>query len=142
MDLRAALEEIKASRDTFGPLIRAQAEHIPDRIALRFEEETVTFGAYNEAVNRLAGVLRREGVDAGAPVAILCLNSPLFLAALGAVAKLGAIGALINTHVAGAGLRHVLGVSGARVGLCDAHALPALRDVAGTHPVRFLAGTR
>src|SRR5262249_8480946 len=70
---------------------------------------------------------------------ILCLNSPLFLAAVGAVAKLGAIGALVNTHVTGAGLTHVLRASGATIGVCDAHAVPALRDVAGTHSVRFLA---
>src|SRR5207247_1831732 len=50
-----------------------------------------------------------------------------------------AIGALINTHGAGAGLTHVLGVSGARTGVCDAAALPALAAVAGSHVVRFLA---
>jgi len=139
MGLAAILQELKRSTDTFGPFIRQQAERIPDRIALRFEDETVTYGAYNQAVNALAATLRREGVTAGTPVAILALNSPLFLAALGAVAKLGAIGALLNTHVTGAALTHVLRVSGARVGLCDEPALPALDGVAGSHPVRFLA---
>jgi fatty-acyl-CoA synthase len=139
VDLQALLGELKRSTDTFGPFIRAQAEVIPDRIALKFEDETVTYGAYNAAVNRIAAVLAREGVRAGTPVAILCLNSPLFLVVLGAVAKLGAIGALINTHVAGAGLTHVLRASGAPIGVCDAHALAALAGVTGTHPVRFLA---
>jgi len=139
MDLQAAIAELKRSSDTFGPFIRAQAERIPDQVALKFEDETVTYGAYDRAVNRIAARLGREGVGAGTPVAILAQNSPLFLAALGAVAKLGAIGALINTHVAGAGLTHVLGVSGARTGVCDAAALPALAAVAGSHLVRFLA---
>jgi len=139
MDLQAAIAELKRSSDTFGPFIRAQAERIPDQVALKFEDETVTYGAYDRAVNRIAARLGREGVGAGTPVAILAQNSPLFLAALGAVAKLGAIGALINTHVAGAGLTHVLGVSGARTGVCDAAALPALAAVAGSHVVRFLA---
>jgi fatty-acyl-CoA synthase len=139
MDLQALLGELKRSTDTFGPFIREQAERIPDRIALRFEDETVTYGAYNAAVNRLAAVLARAGVRPGAPVAILCLNSPLFLEALGAVAKLGAIGALVNTHVSGAGLTHVLRASGATLGVCDADALPALGGVAGSHPVRFFA---
>jgi fatty-acyl-CoA synthase len=139
IDLRAILEELKRSIDTFGPLIRQQAEQIPDRIALRFEDQTVTYGVYNHAVNHLAAVLRREGVTPGAPVAIFCLNSPLFLSALGAVAKLGAIAALINTHVTGAGLTHVLRTSEAHVGIVDAHGLPALDAVAGSHAVRFLA---
>src|SRR5512132_3136395 len=139
MDLSAILAELKQSTDTFGPFVRTQAAAIPDRVALKFETETVTYGAYDAEVNRVAWVLRRSGVGAGMPVAILAPNSPLFLVALGAVAKLGAIGALVNTHVTGAGLTHVLRVSGATTGLCDASALPALTEVAGTHPVRFFA---
>src|SRR5437016_14117130 len=139
MDLAAAVAELKRSTDTFGPFIRAQAERISDRIALRFEDDTVTYGAYDRAVNRMAARLGREGVARGTPVAILAPNSPLFLVALGAVAKLGAIGALINTHVTGAGLTHVLGASGAAIGVSAAGALPALDAVTGSHPVRFLA---
>ncbi len=139
MDLQAILAELKRSTDTFGPFIRAQAERIPEQLALAFEDETLTYGAYQRAVNRVAARLRREGVAAGTPVAILAPNSPLFLVALGAVAKLGAIGALINTHVTGAGLTHVLRASGAQTGVCAALALPALATVAGSHPVRFLA---
>src|SRR5436309_8030009 len=130
MDLAAAIAELKRSTDTFGPFIRGQAERIPDQVALKFEDDTVTYGAYDRAVNRIAARLRREGVAAGTPVALLAPNGPLFLAALGAVAKLGAIGALINTHVTGAGLTHVLGVSGAAIGVCDAAAIPALDRVA------------
>jgi len=137
MDLAAIVAELKRSPDTFGPFIRQQAAAIPDQVALKFETERVTYGEYDGLVNRLAWVLRRDGVSAGTPVAILAPNSPLFLAALGAVAKLGAIGALINTHVTGAGLTHVLVASGATVGICDPSALPALAEVAGTHPVRF-----
>jgi fatty-acyl-CoA synthase len=139
MDLEALLAELKRSPDTFGVLIREQAERIPDRIALRFEDETVTYGAYNAAVNRLVAVLARAGVRRGTSVAVLCLNSPLFLEALGAVAKLGAVAALVNTHVTGAGLVHVLRASGAAIGLCDAHAVAALDAVAGRHPVHFVA---
>src|SRR5262245_37874516 len=139
MDLSAVVAELKRSTDTFGPFVRQQAEANPDRIALRFEEEVVGYGAFDREVNRLAAALKARGVRAGDVVAILCLNSPLFLTALGAVAKLGAIGALLNTHVTGEALRHVLSVSTASVGVCDAHALPALAEVSSRQPVRFLA---
>ena len=139
MDVAALVAEIKRSPDTFGPYVRQQAAAIPDRVALKFETETLTYGAYDRAVNALAAVLRREGVGAGAPVAILCQNSPRFLVALGAVAKLGAIGALLNTHLTGGGLTHVLRASSAAIGVTDAAALPALAEVAGTHDVRLLA---
>src|SRR5262249_45238541 len=138
-DLREIVAELGRSTDTFGRFVRQQAERIPDRIALKFEAEQVTYGAYDREVNRLAAALARAGGTAGSPIALLCLNSPLFLFGLGAVAKLGAIGALLNTHVSGAGLTHVLRASGARIGLCDAHALPTLAEVAGSHGVSFLA---
>src|SRR5579875_3628416 len=125
MDLGAIVAELKRSTDTFGPLVRAQAERIPDRVALKFESEQLTYGAYDREVNRLVAALAREGVGPGTPVAIFARNSPRFLVALGAVAKLGAIGALVNTHVTGAGLTHVLRVSQARLGVSDAEPLPA-----------------
>ena len=139
MDLAAAVAEIKRSTDTFGRLIGEQAARIPDRIALKFERETLSFGAYDAEVNRLAALLARSGVTAGTVVAILCQNSPRFLIALGAVAKLGAVGALLNTHLDGAGLTHVLQASGSTIGVADAHAIPALARVVGTHAVRFFA---
>ena len=69
MDMAAVMAELKRSTDTFGPFIRAQAERIPDQVALRFEDETLTYGAYDRAVNRLAARLGREGVARGTPVA-------------------------------------------------------------------------
>ena len=139
MDLGALVGELRRSTDTFGPLVRAQAERWPERVALKFEDEQVTYAGYATSVHRLAGALRRAGAERGMPVALLALNGPLFCTALGALAQLGAIGALVNTHLAGEGLAHVLRASGARLGLCDAHALPALADVHALHPVRFLA---
>jgi len=139
MDIHAILADARRSTDTFGRLIRTQAETIPDRIALKFETETVSYGAYDAEVNRLVHLLRARGVTPGTPIAILCRNSPRFLTALGAVAKTGAIGALVNTHVSGDGLSHVLRASTATVGICDADALANLAEVAGSHPVSFFA---
>jgi fatty-acyl-CoA synthase len=139
MDLREIVAELGRSTDTFGRFIRQQAERIPDRVALKFEAETVTYCDYDQRVNRLAAVLARAGLQPAEPLAILCPNSPLFLIALGAVAKLGAVGALLNTHVTRAGLTHVLRASGARLGLCDETALTSLTEVSGEHEIRFLA---
>jgi fatty-acyl-CoA synthase len=139
MDLREIVTELGRSTDTFGRFIQQQADRIPDRTALKFEDASLTYGAYDREVNRLAAALARAGLGAGEACAILVPNSPLFLVALGAVAKLGAIGALINTHVSGAGLTHVLQESRARLGICDGAAVVPLAEVAGSHPVAFLA---
>ncbi len=116
-------------RETLGTLAREQAERFPGRTFLRFEHETVSFGEYNEMVNRWTWVLRQAGVSPGEPIAILMENSPEFLFAEGAVAKRGAIGALLNTHLRGEPLAHVLRTSGARHVFVDAACLPALLEL-------------
>ena len=104
---------------TMGYVCRDQAEKIPDRPALRFERETVTFGAFNAGVNRYANLLRRRGVGKGDVVNVMMENSPAMLMAQGACAKLGAIAALINTHLEGEALAHVHLASKAKVAVVD-----------------------
>jgi fatty-acyl-CoA synthase len=114
---------------TCGYLMREQAERIPDRVLLRFEEETVSYGAYNDGVNRYANLLAGAGVGRGDAVAIMMQNSPDFLMAEGAMAKLGSIGALINTNLRGAALAHVLQASTARVILADGACWPTVAEL-------------
>jgi fatty-acyl-CoA synthase len=120
---------------TMGYVCRAQAEKIPDRVALRFERETVTYGEFNRGVNRYANALARAGVGKGDAVNIMMENSPAMLMAQGACAKLGAIGALVNTHLAGEALAHVHRASKAKVALADRECartlLPILDRLAG-----------
>jgi fatty-acyl-CoA synthase len=104
---------------TMGYVCRDQAERIPDRVALRFENEEVTYGAFNAGVNRFAQMLRGRGIAKGDVVNLMMENAPALLMAQGACAKLGAIAALINTHLEGEALAHVHRVSGARVALTD-----------------------
>jgi fatty-acyl-CoA synthase len=127
--LARAVREVRSDAKTCGLLIRHQAETIPDRPALRFESESLSYGELNLEVNRVANLLRGAGVGKGNPVAIMMENSPAMLAAEGAVGKLGAVGALVNTHLTEDGLRHVLRVSGARHLLVDAACRPAVAAV-------------
>jgi len=114
---------------TCGYVMREQAERFPDRPFLRFEQETVSYGAYNHGVNRYADVLARAAIGRGDAVAIMMENSPDFLMAEGAMGKLGSIGALINTNVRGAALAHVLQASTARVLLADPSCWPAVHEL-------------
>jgi len=131
LEIRERLAKNAGSMRTMGFVCREQAERIPDRTALRFEDETFSYAAYNEGVNRYAQLLRARGVAQGDVVNVMMENSADFLMAQGACAKLGAIGALINHHIEGEGLVHVHRISGARVALVDAGGAPALLRVAG-----------
>lgn len=120
LEIKRALQGAGAGAfRTMGYVCRDQADKIPDRPALRFEREEVTFGAFNAGVNRYANLLRRRGVGKGDVVNVMMENSPAMLMAQGACAKLGAIGALINTHLEGEALAHVHHASKAKVALVD-----------------------
>jgi fatty-acyl-CoA synthase len=126
---------------TCGYLMRTQAEKIPDRDLLRFEDATVSYGAYNAGVNRYANLLRARGVQRGEAVAIMMENSPAMLMAEGAMAKNGTVGALINTYLRGAALQHVLRASTARVVLVDAACLEAMRELGPLDGLEVYADT-
>ncbi len=128
----AAVARGTSSPRTAGFVIREQAERIPDHPFLRFEDVEVSFGSFNEGVNRYTHLLRRAGVQRGEPVAVMMENSPDFLMLQGAVAKAGAVGALINTSLRGASLAHVMAASGARVVLADE---PCSRSVVELPPL-------
>ncbi|WP_426730644.1 amino acid adenylation domain-containing protein [Myxococcus faecalis] len=74
-------------------LFEEQAECTPDAVAVRFGEHVLTYGELNQRANRLARLLRREGVGPDVPVG-LCVRRSLDLA-VGVLAILKAGGAYV-----------------------------------------------
>ncbi len=122
-------------RETCATLAVRQAERLGDRPALRFESETLSFAELNRGANRVAHLLRREGVSRGDVFALMMQNSPAFLMAEVAAAKLGAVAALVNHHLVGAALEHALAAASPKVVLADEAAVPALASILVPAPV-------
>ena len=100
---------------------------------IRPREESTVFGARRrvwsetaDRVARIAGGLEQAGVQRGARVAILALNSDRYFELLFAIPWLGAVMVPVNTRLATPEIRYVLEDSGARVlfvdGAMQAHA--------------------
>ena len=85
--------------DLFAPLER-NAAATPDKVALRFEGETLTYAALVARVERVAAGLLRDGVGPGDRVALLAYNHPDYLALLYAAARIGAILVPLNWRLA------------------------------------------
>ncbi|SNW16358.1 fatty-acid--CoA ligase FadD5 [Mycolicibacterium thermoresistibile] len=68
----------------------------PDATALRFMGQTTTWADLHHRVNRLAGALRRRGVEFGDRVLILMLNRTEFIETMLAANRLGAIAVPVN----------------------------------------------
>jgi fatty-acyl-CoA synthase len=111
-------------------LIERNAAFAPQKPALRFEGETLTYAAFNARIAQTARTLKSElGVDKGDRVAILSLNRPDYLVLLYACARLGAILVPLNWRLALAEQLFILSDAAAKVLVLEqafAEVLPAL----------------
>jgi fatty-acyl-CoA synthase len=97
-------------------LIERNAAFAPDKPAIRFEGETLSYGAFAARIEQTARALKSElGVNRGDRVAILSLNCPDYLVLLYACARLGAMLVPLNWRLAIAEQSFILSNAGAKV---------------------------
>jgi crotonobetaine/carnitine-CoA ligase len=134
---------------TVPALLRLQVERSPDKPFVVFEDEAgavteLTYAAFGDRVNRLAGHLAARGVGPGQNVAVMLVNCPEFLQAWFAINQIGAVMVPVNVHYSPDELAYLLNDAGC-VGLVTQPAfLGKFREVEATCPtvgVRVLART-
>jgi len=97
-------------------LIERNAAFAPDKAALVFEGEVLTYAAFHARIVQTARALQSGfGVAKGDRVAILSLNRPDYLVLLYACARLGAMLVPLNWRLAVAEQLFILSDSGAKV---------------------------
>src|SRR5947199_9692385 len=80
----------------------------PDRIAVAYEDQTITFAELEERSNRLANALAQRGVKRGDNVALLMYNRPEVVETWFGCHKLGACPVPINFRLAQAEVDYIL----------------------------------
>ena len=100
---------------SIGLLLQKQAEKHPDRPALLFDDRRWSYAEFNAWANRIAAVLKDQGVRPGDAVAILMENRPETLACVAGVVKLGAVAGMLNHQQRGEVLAHSLKLTDASV---------------------------
>ena len=97
-------------------LIDRNAAFAPDKPAIHFEGESLSYAAFAARIERTAGALKAEfGVGRGDRVAILSLNRPDYLVLLYACARLGAMLVPLNWRLAVAEQLFILADAGAKM---------------------------
>src|ERR1700754_2137633 len=111
-------------------LVARHAAFLPDKPALNFEGEVLSYRAFFERIETTARALKAEfGVSRGDRVAILSLNRPDYLVLLYACARLGAMLVPLNWRLAVVEQMFILSDAGAKVLVLEqafAEILPAL----------------
>lgn len=118
-------------RATLEPNVAAnmlrRADLNPERIALIFEGDEVSFGEFADRVRRQATLLREGGVCVGDRVGFLGFNQPAFLETLFAANTLGAIFVPLNFRLTADELTFIVNDAGIHTLICD----DALQSVVG-----------
>src|ERR1700738_1886823 len=113
-------------------LIERNAAFTPDKSAIIFEGESLSYAAFNARIEQTARALKAEfGVSRGDRVAILSLNRPDYLVLLYACARLGAMLVPLNWRLAPAEQLFILSDASVKVLVLEqafAEILPALQS--------------
>ena len=98
-----------------GSIARKRAGLMPEKSALIFEDQPITYRQLNEEANRVAHYFQSAGLKKGDRISVLLLNCPEFLYIYFAAAKLGLILVPLNTRLAGPEIKYQLNQCGARL---------------------------
>jgi len=98
-----------------GYITRKRADMHPEKTAIIFEDQPITYKALNDGVNQWAHLFLEKGIWKGDRIAVVLLNCVEFLEAFFAAAKLGAIFVPLNWRLAPPELEYQLNDCGARM---------------------------
>jgi fatty-acyl-CoA synthase len=104
--------------------IGRHAHAIPEEVAIRFEDRSISWSELNDRVSRVASGLASHGVRKGDRVAILMTNRPEFVEVTVAANAVGAIAVPVNFRLAPEEVAYVLTHSGADLLVTDSDLAP------------------
>ena len=107
-ELLAAQQMIRNNKTSWGTVIELSAEKYAEKIAIKFEDSTITYKEFNEQINRYAHYFISMGLKKGDVVELVMANRPEYLIIVTAIGKIGAITSLINIDLRESSLKHCL----------------------------------
>lgn len=99
--------------------IAFHARRTPERCALKYRGEDISYAAFDDRIGRVGGWLVSRGIGPGDVVAVLMKNSAAFLEFAFAVSHIGAVFLPINYRLSVDEVGYIVGNSGARLLIAD-----------------------
>ena len=121
-------------------LIAEQARRHPAAVAVRFDDQSLTYGALDQQANRLAWRLREQGVGPDVLVGLVAERSLELVVGLLAILKAGGAYLPLDPDYPADRLAYMQADSGIRLALIQDHLHERLPQVAGVTRIGFDAG--
>jgi len=100
---------------TLGEMLERSGEKYPDKIAIVYKDQRVTYKQLNSDANKLGRVLHALGVKSNDKVGVLMPNCPEFVVGVFAALKAGAVFVPLNGLLTGRELTYVINNSDSKV---------------------------
>lgn len=130
------------SAGSVDAILRRSASRYPERVALTFDDRRWTYARLDAAVDRVAALLRGQGLEPAARVAAYGVNSDAYLIAFLATSRAGFTHVPVNYALTGGELEYLLTDSGASLVLVDpaqaAHFADVQTDLPGLRSLALL----
>ena len=109
--------------------IRYHATRTPDRLAIVYKDQRVTFAELLARIEKTAGFLAAHGIGPDDVVAVLMKNSIAFLEIAFAVGHIGAVFLPINFRLAADEVEYIAANAEAKLLFADAELAPAVKNI-------------
>jgi fatty-acyl-CoA synthase len=109
--------------------IRYHATRTPDRLAIVYNDQRVTFAELLARIEKTAGFLAAHGIGPDDVVAVLMKNSIAFLEIAFAVSHIGAVFLPINFRLAADEVEYIAANAGAKLLFADGELAPAVKNI-------------
>jgi acyl-CoA synthetase (AMP-forming)/AMP-acid ligase II len=109
--------------------IRYHATRTPDRLAIVYNDQRVTFAELLARIEKTAGLLAARGIGPDDVVAVLMKNSIAFLEIAFAVGHIGAVFLPINFRLAADEVEYIAANAEAKLLFADAEFAPAVKNI-------------
>lgn len=93
---------------SFGQIIDDAISRCPEREAIIFEGERITYGQLGQFVNQTSRYMQRIGIRKGSMVAVISRNCPEFIITEFALYRLGAVAVKLNWRLTPAEMAYIL----------------------------------
>ncbi|MBW7849798.1 MAG: AMP-binding protein [Rhodospirillales bacterium] len=104
---------------TLSATIRYHAHAHPERLAIIYGEQRVTYADLYDRLTRVAGLLRAQGIGRGDVVLVLMKNSTAFIEIALAVSHLGAVFLPVNFRLSPEEVAYIADNAGAKIAFVD-----------------------
>ncbi|RKQ33876.1 fatty acyl-CoA synthetase [Oceanobacillus halophilus] len=135
LELSKTLE--RARRNTLGDLLSRTTDRYPDKDAIAYNGERLTFRELDNLVNQTAQAFLADGVKKGDMITVLSKNSRDFVLANFALARVGAVMIPVNYMLSVSDIQYILEHAGATGFLASLEYAKVLDEASSTLDIKF-----